>query len=68
MGCLFYCDCLCIIAADGQMKHWEPRKTKIDERNPWTKNPKPMAVETTAYALLTYSRKNLVSEWRLGIH
>jgi len=50
------------------MKHWEPRKTKIDERNPWTKNPKPMAVETTAYALLTYSRKNLVSEWRLGIH
>jgi len=45
---------------DSELKHWERPKTAVDEKNPWTSNPKPIAVETTAYALLAYTHRNLI--------
>lgn len=48
------------ISNDTEKKYWEPKKSALDEKNPWTENPRPIGVEATAYALLTYTRKNLI--------
>jgi len=48
---------------DGQMKYWEPIKTATDEQNPWAKNTRPIGVEATAYALLTYTQRNYVGKY-----
>ena len=51
--------------ADGQQKYWERPLNSFDEKNPWTSNTRPISVETTAYALLTYMQRNLVGKWRI---
>lgn len=50
------------ISNDTEKKYWEPKKSALDERNPWTDNPRPIGVEATSYALMTYTRKNLIGK------
>lgn len=47
---------------DGQFKHWETIKSAEEEKNPWSKNPRPIGIEASSYALLTYSQRNYVGK------
>jgi hypothetical protein len=60
MACLFISHVS--FTEDGQMKYWEPLKTKSDEKNPWSKDTKPIGIEATAYALLTYTLRSYVGK------
>ncbi|ODM93569.1 hypothetical protein Ocin01_13117 [Orchesella cincta] len=50
------------ISNDTEKKYWEPKKSGMDDRNPWTENPRPIGIEATAYALLTYTKRNLIGD------
>ncbi|XP_021955890.1 CD109 antigen isoform X1 [Folsomia candida] len=50
------------ISDDGQFKHWETIKSAEEEKNPWSKNPRPIGIEASSYALLTYSQRNYVGD------